>query len=379
MTKGAQGEGQSQDVGRKRHYTDPMGSRAPELERCLIRHRALQMMLILYYAEELKRDVINGIAAQMRWRGHSAMQPADGEGPSQEGKKQKRAFDQLVQDGVLTDDERKHMVSLIGRRNSIAHHLDYVTADLTTDRTVRGWLDYYPDRQTHDYEALDQLRAARTLLSERMTAHHYVLELDMRGMFFESTERVLSADLKTLERRIRALMRQRRRDIAQLNAELLLKGSNLTGLFDPRWPENRYGNAHQISGREPLDNEALYRHVPSIFAREAHDSRSDRYVYVPTIDIVEGLRREGWSPFFAVQSVPRDGSRHGHAKHMLRLRRDDGIGKPEAAEVIIVNSHDGTSAYQMFAGMLRFVCTNSMIAGERFEEPPRSHRSRREA
>ncbi|HSI19930.1 MAG TPA: DUF932 domain-containing protein, partial [Sphingomonas sp.] len=101
---------------------------------------------------------------------------------------------------------------------------------------------------------------------------------------------------------------------------------------------------------------------------EAHDSRSDRYVYVPTIEIVEGLRKEGWFPFFAVQSVPRDGSRHGHAKHMLRLRRDDGIGKPEAAEVIIVNSHDGTSAYQMFAGVLRFVCTNSMIAGERFEE-----------
>jgi hypothetical protein len=131
----------------------------------------------------------------------------------------------------------------------------------------------------------------------------------------------------------------------------------------------RFGrNSHQISGREALDNEALYRHVPSIFAREAHDSRSERYVYVPTIDIVEGLRREGWFPFFAVQSVPRDGSRHGHAKHMLRLRRDDGIGKPEAAEVIIVNSHDGTSSYQMFAGMLRFVCTNSLVAGERFED-----------
>jgi len=71
----------------------------------------------------------------------------------------------------------------------------------------------------------------------------------------------------------------------------------------------RFGrNSHQISGREPLDNEALYRHVPSIFASEAHDSRSERYVYVPTIDIVEGLRREGWFPFFAVQSVPRDGS-----------------------------------------------------------------------
>jgi len=131
----------------------------------------------------------------------------------------------------------------------------------------------------------------------------------------------------------------------------------------------RFGrNSHQISGREALDNEALFRHVPSVFAREAHDSRSDRYVYVPTIEIVEGLRREGWFPFFAVQAVPRDGDRIGHAKHMLRLRRDDGIGKPEAAEVIIVNSHDGSTSYQMFAGMLRFVCTNSMIAGERFEE-----------
>ncbi|KPF55362.1 hypothetical protein IP65_04330 [Novosphingobium sp. AAP1] len=131
----------------------------------------------------------------------------------------------------------------------------------------------------------------------------------------------------------------------------------------------RFGrNSHQISGREALDNDALHRHVPSVFAREAHDSRSQRYVYVPTIEIVEGLRREGWFPFFAVQAVPRDGERMGHAKHMLRLRRDDGIGKPEAAEVIIVNSHDGTSTYQMFAGMLRFVCTNSMIAGERFEE-----------
>ena len=131
----------------------------------------------------------------------------------------------------------------------------------------------------------------------------------------------------------------------------------------------RFGrNSHQISGRKALDNETLYRHVPSIFAREAHDSRSERYVYVPTIEIVEGLRREGWFPFFAVQAVPRDGERMGHAKHMLRLRRDDGIGKQEAAEVIIVNSHDGTSAYQMFAGVLRFVCTNSMIAGERFEE-----------
>ena len=63
----------------------------------------------------------------------------------------------------------------------------------------------------------------------------------------------------------------------------------------------RFGrNAHQISGYEALDNEALYRHVPSIFAREAHDSRSERYVYVPTIDVVEGWIQPGGSSAGAV-------------------------------------------------------------------------------
>lgn len=127
-------------------------------------------------------------------------------------------------------------------------------------------------------------------------------------------------------------------------------------------------NARQISGREALDNDTLRAVVPSLFADEAHESRSGRYVYVPTIELVEALRKEGFAPFFAVQSKTRDEGRMGHTKHMLRLRRPDDIGKAEAAEVIIVNSHDGSSAYQMFAGMLRFVCTNSLIAGDKFQE-----------
>lgn len=127
-------------------------------------------------------------------------------------------------------------------------------------------------------------------------------------------------------------------------------------------------NARQIGAREALTDDQLRRVVPSIFAQEAHDSRSDKYVYVPTIDIVHGLRNEGWQPFFAVQAQPRAADRTGHAKHMLRLRRPEHISDTEAAEIILVNSHDGTTSYQMFAGLVRWVCTNSMIAGQQYEE-----------
>ncbi|WP_225421448.1 hypothetical protein [Sphingomonas parva] len=227
---------------RKRHYTDPMRGRLPELERCLVRHRALQMILIIYHAEELKRDVIGGVAAQKRWRRALSDDddPLDSEEEVKGDKKLKRAFDHLVRDGVLLAAERQHMVKLIQRRNSIAHHLDQVTADLSTDRFVRDWVAYLPNRQSHDYEALDQLRAARRLLSERMSAKHYVREMDVRSILFEATERALSADIKSLDRRIRKLIRKRREDVARVNAELSLEGTGLTGVFDPEWPENRY-------------------------------------------------------------------------------------------------------------------------------------------
>lgn len=228
-------------AGRKRHYTDPLRGALPELERCLIRHRALQMILIIYHAEELKRDVVNGVAAQARWR--TAVADDDAATPAEvvkESKKLKRAFAHLVQDGVLTADEQRDMVKLIDKRNSIAHHLDQVTADLSTDRFILDWLAHMPDRQSHDYEALDQLRAARRLLSDRMIAKHYVGEISMRSLFFDATERALSADIKALDRRIRKLVRERRGAIATLNDELSLAGSPLTGLFDPGWPENRY-------------------------------------------------------------------------------------------------------------------------------------------
>ena len=131
---------------------------------------------------------------------------------------------------------------------------------------------------------------------------------------------------------------------------------------------SRFGAASLVRRDRPLTRDELAHYVPSVFSEEKHESRSERYTYIPTITLLDNLQREGFQPFFACQTRVRDLNKRDHTKHMLRLRRDDGIGKPEAAEVIIVNSHDGTSAYQMFAGMLRFVCTNSMIAGERFEE-----------
>ncbi|AUC52309.1 hypothetical protein CDO87_03500 [Sagittula sp. P11] len=129
------------------------------------------------------------------------------------------------------------------------------------------------------------------------------------------------------------------------------------------------GGAITARGFEPLSEDVLRAAVPSIFAEDAHESRSDRYAYVPTINVVRGLRREGFDVFSAQQALTRTEGREGHTKHMLRMRHRGLMNaQGQAFEIIMVNSHDGSSAYQMIPGFFRFVCANGLMVGDTFED-----------
>ena len=49
---------------------------------------------------------------------------------------------------------------------------------------------------------------------------------------------------------------------------------------------------------------------------------------------------------------------------MIRFRREDQLFQPEAREVIMINSHDGSSAYKLSAGVFRLVCSNGLVVGK---------------
>lgn len=123
-------------------------------------------------------------------------------------------------------------------------------------------------------------------------------------------------------------------------------------------------NQSSLRSNVALTDGQIMQIAPSIFATEKHGSRSERYTYIPTIEILQGLRKEGFSPFMVCQSRARDESKREHTKHMVRLRHAGQIDGQEANEIILLNSHDGTSAYQMLAGVLRFVCSNGLVCGE---------------
>jgi hypothetical protein len=116
------------------------------------------------------------------------------------------------------------------------------------------------------------------------------------------------------------------------------------------------------SGSLTLDE--MRKSLPAIFATDQHESRSDKYVFVNTEDVLAGLMREGFAPTEARVSHTRDEGRQGYTKHLVRMRpqsdmRDLQVGDA-FFEVHLRNAHDGTSSYVLGAGLFRLLCRNGL-------------------
>lgn len=115
----------------------------------------------------------------------------------------------------------------------------------------------------------------------------------------------------------------------------------------------------------PLSLEQIARLAPSALAVAPHHSRSSKYCYVPTIDIIKHMMESGFQPFKATQSISRVDDKINFTKHMIRFRKlgDVNVGDT-VPEIVLVNSHDGTSSYQLMGGLFCKVCTNGMVVSE---------------
>jgi hypothetical protein len=120
-----------------------------------------------------------------------------------------------------------------------------------------------------------------------------------------------------------------------------------------------------------LTLEEMQSRLPAIFAPQPHESRSDRYVYISTRDMLGALMERDFLPVEARVTRSRHEDRQSHAKHMVRLRHrgDFGNGNERRVgdtsfEVILRNAHDGTSSYQFMAGLLRLICLNGCTVSD---------------
>lgn len=127
-------------------------------------------------------------------------------------------------------------------------------------------------------------------------------------------------------------------------------------------------NTTQMETTLPKDMVAmLCKYAPAVFGTPA-ETVSNRYVYVPTFKVLELLLKEN----FYISKATQTG-KDEHSRHVIRLRKDED-GKWGRAvyqsedvgtiipEIVLSNSHNAKSTFQIYMGLFRLVCKNGMTA-----------------
>lgn len=119
-----------------------------------------------------------------------------------------------------------------------------------------------------------------------------------------------------------------------------------------------------MKDRNGINLDRIRQFAPTVFATDAHHSRSDRYEMMPTEHLLNELDGAG----FRVTELRAAGSRlddkAGYGKHMIRFRQEgvQPVVGDVFPEIVLVNSHDGSSSYQLSTGWFRLACLNGLCS-----------------
>lgn len=110
-------------------------------------------------------------------------------------------------------------------------------------------------------------------------------------------------------------------------------------------------------------NEHSHYLYPAIFNDVKKPGSSETYRVFNTTEIIDTLEKQGFVPTHISQSRARNEEMLPYKKHMVRFRHVD--SKPVLnqihQEIVLVNSHEGTSSFKMMLGFFRLVCSNGLI------------------
>jgi len=113
-----------------------------------------------------------------------------------------------------------------------------------------------------------------------------------------------------------------------------------------------------------------------ITAVHAAPTRSTRYGFIRTQEIVNALGESGYEPRQIQYGKVRKVENKGFQKHIIKFQhREINIGGEVAPEFVLINSHDGTSSAQLSLGLRVFACLNGLVTGDIFETVKIYHRS----
>jgi hypothetical protein len=120
-----------------------------------------------------------------------------------------------------------------------------------------------------------------------------------------------------------------------------------------------------------LSNEQIQAIAPAVMSTEHKTGLSNHYTQIPTIQVVEDMRKLGWEPVQAIGVKARKNGNSVIKKHLVKFRNegvymaDTNGGVDSYIEILLTNSHDGSSTFRFEVGIFRLICSNGLVVKDK--------------
>jgi hypothetical protein len=113
-----------------------------------------------------------------------------------------------------------------------------------------------------------------------------------------------------------------------------------------------------------MTKEQIKELAPSVFTQNAHSKMSEKYTFIPTTRVIEDMETLGWDVVSVREIKSRKGI--GFQKHMIKFQNQNIIiegenGDDVFPQILLTNSHNGSSSFQFRVGLYRLVCSNGLV------------------
>lgn len=135
---------------------------------------------------------------------------------------------------------------------------------------------------------------------------------------------------------------------------------------------------------QAMNDDQIRKAAPAVYADRPHTKTSygkdssNSYLFLPTVNMVRGLRDNGWEVVSASQTMnsATDAEMRLTNKHALFFARKDVLGRGfNANDVLplikVENSHNGLSSFSLSTGFFRKVCANGLTVPESIYAAPK--------
>lgn len=220
----------------------PQGRAPAVLEANVLKLRVFEIVLVLFYMEDLKRHIIDSIQFSDYLHGNGADRLTDGKPKTKEGKKLELARAVLVAEGVINQTESDEIKNLVDYRNTIGHQIQHLTVDVGAySELMRLTKENLEPVVAYDSKAAERACELRLNVMKEMMGK-FVQPVSFNSLAFEAAELSYVVEIKRLKAKVDKGIAKLSKFIDDTNQSIRAIPESVFEAAQPRHPDHQKAN-----------------------------------------------------------------------------------------------------------------------------------------